>query len=57
MQGPTRGKVAFYLVFTFCDHDLAGILSDMRISISLSNARCIMYQIFSGSLGIYEKAV
>lgn len=47
LQG-SRCRVNFYLVFPFCDHDLAGILSDNRIELKQIHMKCIMHQLLSG---------
>lgn len=49
-QGPMRGRSTFFLVFAFCEHDLAGILSDRKITFSISNIRCLTRQILTGAL-------
>ncbi|XP_014207753.1 cyclin-dependent kinase 9-like [Copidosoma floridanum] len=38
----------FYLVMDFCEHDLAGLLSNMNVQFSLGEKKNIMKQLFNG---------
>lgn len=37
-----RDRSTFYLVFAFCEHDLAGLLSNSKIKISLVHIKTMM---------------
>lgn len=41
-------KSQFYLVFEFCEHDLAGLLSNQHIKFSLGEQKKIMQQLLNG---------
>ncbi|CAL1279318.1 unnamed protein product, partial [Larinioides sclopetarius] len=41
-------KSTFYLVFDFCEHDLAGLLSNMNVKFALAEIKMMMKQIFEG---------
>ncbi len=41
-------KSQFYLVFEFCEHDLAGLLSNQAIKFNLGEQKKIMQQLLNG---------
>ena len=41
-------KTTFYLVFEFCDHDLAGLLSNTNVKFTLQEIKNVMQQMFEG---------
>ena len=43
-------KSQFYLVFEFCEHDLAGLLSNQTVKFSLGEQKKIMQQLLNGAL-------
>uniref|UniRef100_A0A7E4W9I5 Protein kinase domain-containing protein n=1 Tax=Panagrellus redivivus TaxID=6233 RepID=A0A7E4W9I5_PANRE len=43
-----KGKTVFFLVFAFCDHDLAGILAKNNLIISAVDAKTMLKQMFEG---------
>ena len=43
-----RYKSQFYLVFEFCDHDLAGLLSNTNVKFTLAEMKKIMQQLLNG---------
>lgn len=38
----------FYLVYEFCEHDLAGLLSNVNVKFSLAEIKKIMQQLLNG---------
>jgi hypothetical protein len=38
----SRHKTTFYLVFDFCEHDLAGLLSNINVKFSLGRYRNLL---------------
>ncbi|ESN92963.1 hypothetical protein HELRODRAFT_108190 [Helobdella robusta] len=49
----SRYKCHFYLVFEFCEHDLAGLLANPNVVFSLSHIKCVMNQILNGLFYIH----
>ncbi|KAH6938611.1 hypothetical protein HPB50_011051 [Hyalomma asiaticum] len=43
-----RCKATFYLVFDFCEHDLAGLLSNINVKFSLGEIKKVMQQLLNG---------
>ncbi|KAL4228242.1 P-TEFb-associated cyclin-dependent protein kinase Cdk9 [Mactra antiquata] len=43
-----RHKSTFYLIFEFCEHDLAGLLSNMNVKFSLGEIKKVMQQLLNG---------
>ncbi len=41
-------KSHFYLVFEFCEHDLAGLLSNPQVKFTLGEQKKIMQQLLNG---------
>ena len=41
-------KSTFYLVFDFCEHDLAGLLSNVQVKFSLAEIKKVMQQLLNG---------
>ncbi|XP_014467222.1 PREDICTED: cyclin-dependent kinase 9-like [Dinoponera quadriceps] len=39
---------SFYLIFEFCDHDLSGLLSNVKVKFSLGEIKTVMQQILNG---------
>lgn len=52
---PDRSKAMrkFYLVFEFCEHDLAGILSNTSLKFSLGQLKLIMWQLLNALFFIH----
>ena len=44
----SRHKTKFYLVFDFCEHDLAGLLSNINVKSSLGEIKKVMQQMSEG---------
>lgn len=49
-----RYKSTFFLVFEFCDHDLAGLLSNRNVKFSLSDQKELMRQLCNGLYYIHD---
>lgn len=43
-----RYRTTFYLVFDFCEHDLAGLLSNHNVKFSLGEIKKVMQQLLNG---------
>ena len=50
-------RATFYLVFEFCDHDLAGLLSNMNVRFSLSEIKMLMKQLLDGLFFIHHNKI
>uniref|UniRef100_A0A1I7ZX82 Protein kinase domain-containing protein n=1 Tax=Steinernema glaseri TaxID=37863 RepID=A0A1I7ZX82_9BILA len=56
-NGPqSKDRCTFYLVFTFCDHDLAGLLNS-RVTISLQQKKTLLKHLFNGLFTIHLKGI
>merc|ERR550525_706757 len=53
----SRHKTTFYLVFDFCEHDLAGLLSNVNEKFTLSEIKKVMQQIFEGLYYIHYNKI
>ena len=53
----SRHKTTFYLVFDFCEHDLAGLLSNANVKFSLGEIKKVMQQIFEGLFFIHNNKI
>lgn len=49
-QYSRHNKTTFYLVFDFCEHDLAGLLSNVNVKFSLGEIKSVMQQMFEGEM-------
>lgn len=52
-----RYKSTFFLVFEFCDHDLAGLLSNRNVKFSLCDQKILMKQLCNGLWYIHESKI
>jgi cyclin-dependent kinase 9 len=52
-----RYKSTFYLVFEFCEHDLAGLLSNANVKFSLAENKMIFKQILEGLYYIHSNKI
>lgn len=50
-------KSNFYLVFEFCEHDLAGLLSNPHVKFSLGEQKKIMQQLLNGLYYIHKNYI
>ncbi|VDK22025.1 unnamed protein product, partial [Anisakis simplex] len=48
-----RERSTFYLVFSFCEHDLAGLLSNTRVRLSLVHIKTLMKHLLEGLYQIH----
>ncbi|KAG8228573.1 hypothetical protein J437_LFUL008652 [Ladona fulva] len=49
-----RFRSTFYLVFDFCEHDLAGLLSNVNVKFSLGEIKKVMQQLLNGLYYIHS---
>ncbi len=47
----------FYLVFEFCEHDLAGLLSNVNVKFSLGEIKSVMQQLLNGLYYIHQNKI
>ena len=52
-----RFKSTFYLVFEFCEHDLAGLLSNVNVKFSLGEIKKVMQQLLNGLFFIHYNKI
>ncbi|KRZ23579.1 Geranylgeranyl transferase type-2 subunit beta [Trichinella pseudospiralis] len=52
-----RGRSTFYLVFAFCEHDLAGLLSNVHVKFSLGEIKEVMKQLLDGLFFIHMQKI
>lgn len=52
-----RYRSTFYLVFEFCEHDLAGLLSNMSVKFSLGEIKKVMQQLLNGLYYIHSNKI
>ncbi|XP_014673937.1 PREDICTED: cyclin-dependent kinase 9-like [Priapulus caudatus] len=52
-----RNKSTFYLVFEFCEHDLAGLLSNFNVKFSLGEIKKVMQQLLNGLYFIHSNKI
>ncbi|XP_076320949.1 cyclin-dependent kinase 9 isoform X2 [Tachypleus tridentatus] len=52
-----RYKATFYLVFDFCEHDLAGLLSNVNVKFSLGEIKKVMQQLLNGLYFIHSNKI
>lgn len=50
-------RSTFYLVFDFCDHDLAGLLSNTNVKFSLGEVKRVLQQLLNGLFYIHSNKV
>jgi cyclin-dependent kinase 9 len=56
-QYSCHNKTTFYLVFEFCEHDLAGLLSNVNVKFSLGEIKKVMQQMFEGLFYIHSNKI
>lgn len=52
-----RNKSTFYLVFEFCEHDLAGLLSNYNVKFNLGEIKKVMQQLLNGLYFIHSNKI
>ncbi|CAN0175161.1 cyclin-dependent kinase 9 isoform X2 [Petromyzon marinus] len=52
-----RYKGSIYLVFDFCEHDLAGLLSNANVKFTLSEIKKVMQQLLNGLYYIHRNKI
>ena len=52
-----RYKSTFYLTFEFCEHDLAGLLSNANVKFSLGEIKKVMQQLLNGLYFIHSNKI
>lgn len=52
-----RCKGSIYLVFDFCEHDLAGLLSNVLVKFTLSEIKRVMQMLLNGLYYIHRNKV
>ncbi len=50
-------KATFYLVFDFCEHDLAGLLSNVNVKFSMGEIKKVMQQLLNGLFFIHSQKI
>ncbi|GIY46626.1 cyclin-dependent kinase 9 [Caerostris extrusa] len=53
----SRSLPSFYLVFEFCDHDLAGLISNINVSFTLGTIKMVMKQLLNGLFFIHAHRI
>ncbi|XP_019876610.1 cyclin-dependent kinase 9 [Aethina tumida] len=52
-----RYRSTFYLVFEFCEHDLAGLLSNVNVKFSLGEIKKVVQQLLNGLYYIHSNKI
>ncbi|RZF32627.1 hypothetical protein LSTR_LSTR017223 [Laodelphax striatellus] len=52
-----RYRSTFYLVFDFCEHDLAGLLSNVNVKFNLGEIKKVMQQLLNGLYYIHSNKI
>jgi len=56
--GPqNRYRSLFFLVFDFCEHDLAGLLSNINVKFNLGEIKKVMHQLLNGLYFIHSNKI
>ncbi|CAG2110774.1 unnamed protein product [Medioppia subpectinata] len=55
--GPPKYKATFYLVFEFCEHDLAGLLSNVNVKFSMGEIKKVMQQLLNALFFIHSQKI
>lgn len=52
-----QSKATFYLVFDFCEHDLAGLISNVNVKFSLAEIKKVIQQLLEGLFFIHSNKI
>lgn len=52
-----RSRSTFYLIFDFCEHDLAGLLASPKVKFTLGEIKNVMRQMLNGLYYIHSNKV
>lgn len=52
-----RHRSTFYLIFEYCEHDLAGILSNSAVTFNLGEIKQVVKQMLNGLYFIHQNKV
>lgn len=52
-----QSKATFFLVFDFCEHDLAGLISNIQVKFSLADIKSVMKQLLEGLYFIHSNKI
>ncbi|GFS63146.1 cyclin-dependent kinase 9, partial [Trichonephila clavipes] len=52
-----RSELTFFLVFDFCEHDLAGLLSNVNVKFSLGEIKMVMKQLLNALYFIHSNKI
>lgn len=55
--GQKLSKATFYLVFEFCEHDLAGLLANPSVHFTLAEIKKVMQQLLNGLFYIHSNKI
>lgn len=56
-DGTKKHQIEFHLIFEFCEHDLAGLLGNLKLNFSLSEIKDMLQQMINGLFYIHVNKV
>lgn len=57
LETHNRDRCFFYLVFAFCEHDLAGLLSNSNVLLKLNEIKTLMKHLLNGLYKIHQSNI